>query len=584
MAAAVVFAAAGGFSPMPAIAQEFVKQRILVHNFEGRGSLGRRAADAVDDAINDGKGRDLDVVSRGDMLQELEKAGYNPDSVLLGTEVRDITRRHRADEYVIGRVISGQGRAVRLEGALMLARDSGLKQPISTAEFQDVGKAGEAFGAEVTRARSQLAPLRRCENLMRSNNPKGAAAAALEGVKAYPRGTLARVCLMRAYAALSQSPDSVLRVSLAVLAVDSTSWYAWEAAASAYDDLGKHEEAGHAWTKVATLQANDAEFIGRIVSTLMRNGNASFAKPIIVKSVSEHPDDEHLAGLHWRVLLATEDWANAARVGEALRKLSPNYETQPDYFARMAAAYRNANDPLRAIARAAEGVSLHPEDPDLYLLYTQLITGDADIALQRGIERFPKNGRLLALDAQNKRKKGDMKGALESTRRAVTSDSTLARGYLQLAQAYIDMGQADTALAVLESGLHTAADTAVVAQFALARGSTLYRTANVDKKRSGFEVALRYLQLAQRLAPSPNAGFLVGSAAFGVAQLAATELPTTKSCVMASEAQDNLVIAETQLATNGAVAPDAAKQFLDYAAQLRPYVQQQVKVLCPVGP
>jgi hypothetical protein len=145
------------------------------------------------------------------------------------------------------------------------------------------------------------------------------------------------------------------------------------------------------------------------------------------------------------------------------------------------------------------------------------------------------------------------------------------------------MGQTDTALAVLEGGLHTAADTAVVGQFALARGNALYRTANVDKKRSEFETALRYLQLAMRLAPSPNAGFLVGSAAFGVAQIAATELPTAKSCSVANLAQDNLVIAETQLATNGGVAPDAAKQFLDYATQLRPYVQQQVKVLCPAG-
>jgi tetratricopeptide (TPR) repeat protein len=569
--------------PTKVSAQEFTRQRLLVHNFEGRGDAGRKAADVVEDVVGRGKGRELEIISRWEMLQELQKAGFNSDSVLLATEIRDISRRHRADEYIVGKVVNGQGRAVRLEGALMLTRDSGLKQPIVTAELPDLGKAAEAFGLEVTRSRLQLNPLRRCENAMRAGKPAQAASAAQEGIKAYPRATLARVCLFRAVAAQNLPADSLLSVAQAVLAVDSTSWYAWEAAAAAYDELNNHEGAGKAWTKVAQLQSNDGEFVGRVVTTLMRNGNASFAKPIITKATNEHPEDEHLAGLHWRVLLATEEWAAAAKVGESLRKMSATYETQPDYFAKLATAYRNANDPFHAIARAAEGVSLHPEDVDLYLLYTQLVTGDAEIAMQRGLERFPKSGKLLALDAQNKKKKGDLKGALESTRRAVTSDSTLARGFLQLAQAYIDMGQPDSALAILEGGIHSAGDTAIVSQFALARGNALYRTANVNKKRSEFETALHYLQLAQRLAPSPNAGFLMGSAAFGVAQLAATELPTSKSCSIASVAQDNLVLAETQLTTNGAVAPDAAKQFLDYAAQLRPYVQQQVRVLCPAG-
>src|SRR5262245_42529980 len=56
LAATVAFACVmlGGFSPTTAIAQEFVRQRLLVHNFEGRGSLGRRAADAVDDVVGHG--------------------------------------------------------------------------------------------------------------------------------------------------------------------------------------------------------------------------------------------------------------------------------------------------------------------------------------------------------------------------------------------------------------------------------------------------------------------------------------------------------------------------------------------------
>ena len=514
------------------------------------------------------------------MLQELQKAGFNTDSVLLATEIRDITRRHRADEYVIGRAIPGTGRALRLDGALMLTRDSGLKQPIITEEHADMGRAAEAFGAEVVRAREQLTHVRRCENAMRAGNAKAAAAAALDGIKAYQRAAIARACLLRAYSALSYPADSLLRVASALVSFDSTSWIGWEALANANDELGNREAAGVAWAAVARLLGSDADVVARAVSALMRDGNAAVAKPIIAKAAVDRPENEHLAGLHWRVLLATEDWKEATRVGEALRKLSPTYETQPEYFARMAGAYRNAKQPFNAISRAAEGVSLHPEDPDLYLLYTQLVLAESDTALARGIERFPKSGKLLALDAQLRRRRGDTKGALDATRRAVAQDTTLARGYLQLAQAYIDVDQNDSALAVLKNGAKTMGDSAVVAQFALARGNAMYRAANGTKKRADFEAALAYLELSQKLAHTPSAGFLVGSAAFGVAQLAATELPATKSCTLATLAQDRLVLAEVELAANGQVSPDAAKVFLDYANQLRPYVQSQVKSLC----
>lgn len=577
----VCLAALGGVPPTPAAAQEFVRQRLLVHNFDaGGGNLGRRVGDAIADALNGRKGRELDVVDRWPMLQELKKAGFNSDSVLMSSEIRGQTRQYRADEYITGRAIGASGRALRLEGALMITRDSGVRQPISIAEQRDLGAAVQAFADEVMRARLQLQPVRRCENALRAGDARAGASAALEGIRVYPRASIARACLLRAYSSLGHPPDSLLVVARAILGIDSTSSQAWEAAARAHDDLGNREPAGQAWTVVARLQATDPEVVSRVVSALMRDGNPALAAPIITRAAADRPENEHLAGLHWRVLLAVGDWVGATTVGEALRKLSPTYETQPDYFAKMAGAYRNAAQPFRAIATAAEGVSLHPTDAELYLLYTQLVTTEADTALVRGLARFPANGKLLALDAQTRRRRGDMQGALESTRLAITSDSTLKRGYIQLAQAYLDVAQPDSALGVLRTGLRSAEDSVVVAQFTLARGNALYRAANGTKKRADFEVALRYLTLSKKLAPSANAGFLVGSAAFGVAQLAATELPAAKSCPLATLAQDNLVIAETELATNGAVAPDAAKLFLDYASQLHPYVDAQVKLLC----
>ena len=63
-------------------------------------------------------------------------------------------------------------------------------------------------------------------------------------------------------------------------------------------------------------------------------------------------------------------------------------------------------------------------------------------------------------------------------------------------------------------------------------------------------------------------------------QSAATEAPTTKSCDLSKLAESSLTEAEINLVSGGSVAPDAAKQYLDYLAKLRPYVADQVKTFC----
>ena len=281
----------------------------------------------------------------------------------------------------------------------------------------------------------------------------------------------------------------------------------------------------------------------------------------------EKPDDPSLIALQWRVLLTTEEWSAATSVGETLRRIDPLIEGTADVFLRQALAYRNGAQPVQALATMAEGVSRHTDDADISLLYLQLVASESDTALARGRERFPKNGKLLAYDAQLRRKRGDLRGALASTRQALSSDGTLERGSVQLAQAYLDVGEADSALVVLGGGLRDAADSALAGQFALARGNTPYRQATASGKRADTELSPRFLLLSTRLAPSPNAGFLAGAAATGVAQAA-------------------LDLAAPLLANNAAASPEAARQLADYATQARPYRAQQIRLLCgaTVGP
>src|SRR6185503_5918874 len=159
----------------------------------------------------------------------------------------------------------------------------------------------------------------------------------------------------------------------------------------------------------------------------------------------------------------------------------------------------------------------------------------------------------------------------------------LPHGYLQLAQLELDVGQVDSAYAALELAPTHGEDRTTVAQFALARGNALYKSATASQKRDDYQRAMRFLSLAVRLAPTPEAKFLLGASALSVSQSAASEAPASKSCDLSKLADSSLTEAEVNLISGGSAAPDAAKQYLDYIAKLRPYVSDQVKSFCNAG-
>jgi hypothetical protein len=120
-------------------------------------------------------------------------------------------------------------------------------------------------------------------------------------------------------------------------------------------------------------------------------------------------------------------------------------------------------------------------------------------------------------------------------------------------------------------------DSTTVAQFALARGNTLFKSAGTTQKREDFQRAMKFLALAVRIRPSPEANFLVGASALSIGQSAATEAAPAKSCDLTKLADSSLTEAEINLVSGGSAAPDAAKQYLEYITKLRPYVEEELK-------
>jgi hypothetical protein len=164
----------------------------------------------------------------------------------------------------------------------------------------------------------------------------------------------------------------------------------------------------------------------------------------------------------------------------------------------------------------------------------------------------------------------------------------MAQGQLMIAQLEIELGRPDSALAALRTGLARGEDSALVAQFALAKGNALYRAANGTKTSADFSASLRMLAFADSVRPSDQARFLTGAAALGTAQSALTEAAKladkATSCRLARMATDLIPVARAGLHAGETLFAEAAKQSLDYLDQLDPFAQQQLKAVCVDAP
>ena len=565
--------------------QPFAQQTLLVPAFAGseRGPA-TRASDIVRSRVAAAFPRsELKVVSGGDLSDWLVKSGFDENFVLSEGELKEAARKFRADERITGTVTTSKGQ-VHLDLELSMVRDLRLTQPV-TSDAATVAQAAEAAARDIIAARKQIVGLRQCENLSRDGKQAEAVSAAARGVAAYAKAVPARLCMLAALLRLERPPfDTVAAVAQAVLDVAPANPIALDDLAQALDALGKPADAAPVWVKLQRTDTTSAELAERVVNALAREGNARIALPIIDRGTDQHPDNLQLLKLRWLVHLAAEDWKGATAAGERLLERDAASRVDPEIYSRLAMAYRSDSQPTRALGVAATGVSRFPKSAPLFVLYLQLLRAESDAALPRGLAEFPDNAELHVVAAQMARGAGKVTTALAETKRALAANPDLPHGYLQLAQLELDAGEPDSALAAISDALRHREDSTTVAQFALARGNALYKAATASQKRDDYQRAMRFLSLAVRIAPTPEGKFLLGASALSVSQSAASEAPASKNCDLSKLADSSLTEAEVNLISGGSAAPDAAKQYLDYVAKLRPYVSDQLKSFCNAAP
>jgi predicted Zn-dependent protease len=581
---------------MPATAQrakkpapEFTKQALLIVNFApGPGAdvrFARQGADAVRSRaarlINNKA--EVEVIDDKLVSDALWRSGYNPDSMYAIAGIRALARQMRADEIVIGKV-TRNGEAARISGELILARDEQMRQPLPEVSGPRLDSAAMLFARALQSARAQMTNERRCENALHDGDGQRAVATAREAINAYPRSTVARMCLVWALHQTHAPASEVLTISRQILAIDSNNVHAIEYAAMSLDSIRDRPGAAQMWLRFARTDTANMDLAVRVAYALFDGGNAKTAEEFATRLAAEHPEELRFFQQKWRASYENKSWAHALEAGETLLVRDSIARGDSTFYLKMATAYRASDLPFKAIEIVAHGVSAFPKDGRLYSLYAQSVRAEADTVIPRGLAIFPKSADLAVMNAKQLRARGKVAESLDATKHAVELDSTMAQGRLMVAQLEIELGRPDSALITLKRAVAGGEDSSLVAQFALAKGNALYRAANATKMSNDFLLAYRFLTFADTIKSTISSKFLVGATALGVAQAALTEATKVadkvEACRLVHLGADMVPVARDGLTAGSEAFGDAAKQSLDYLTELEQYVGPSTTVAC----
>jgi predicted Zn-dependent protease len=513
-------------------------------------TLGYQAAVELRARIDDDADtKQLWVIPQQNIDETLTASGFPPHEPISPADAKQLATQLRGDMYLDG-TASHTPTGVRLDTRLVLTRDNSFVQPLPPAEAPKLSAGAKQVARDLQAALKQLPGEQKCYDAARAGHYPEALAAAREAIAAYPRSTLARLCIANVSVAMKQPPDSILKVTNEILAQDPKNRTALSLAAQAAYDKKDLDAATKYWGAELAADPSNTGLVDDVVSKIVNAGHPEAAMPIIDTAVAQNPNDAKLLGLKYKLLIRSQRWKEAIPVGEQVAKADTSF-ADTSFFQRQATAYMADSQPQKA----------------------------AEIAAQ-GLAKFPNNSTLEMMDAQALAAAGQTQQAAVELRKFLATNPKQLDAWHLLFNAYSSANQADSALEALRQAAANGDSASVVARYALVEGNKYFKRGSANKDRDTLQVAIRYLSFADSLTPRPEAKFLLGASQFLVGTTDAQQAPKDKNCQLAREAQQYWTQARTNLHDGGSVSPPAAAQYLQYLNQYLPAVDRQVKQFC----
>jgi tetratricopeptide (TPR) repeat protein len=562
-AASLVVALAAAVAPAVAGAQRSQvpgpdTKRVLVSTFRGDQEGGVKAADEIRNRVaGDFSIKTLMPNSKKDIDATLVSSGYKPDSALNPNDIKELAKLLRADEVIDGNVTK-TGAGYQISARMFLPRDVSLSQPLLTIESDNFGDVAKQVVHEYDESRKQLPGTQDCENAIRDGKLADAKAAARRGIAAYPKATLARLCLASAFQAQkltadSTGPwkDSVIAITRQVIGIDKLSRIAYQLQIDAFKAKGDTVSLIPAYFGYINSDPTNSALKEQVINDLVLMGKAGLAVPFTKQLVTENPGDPQYARLNWLVLRAAGQHKEAVAAGKAYVGLD-SAAADTNYF------FRQIND-----------------------LATDSAYAPAAEMAATGAAKFPNNVSLLLLEAQNQRRAGQIPAALGTLQHALQLDPKAPGANMIMATIFNEAGNVDSVLKYVRADVAAEPTNKDRDGMYLSTiGQQAYKRAAVSKKIEDFKNAITLLGAADDLSPSPTTKFFQAYSAFTAFTVAAADLPKTKSCTDTRAAQEYLSIVQTKMPGGSSFNAGAAQQVLNALPEYQKYASQSLKAYC----
>ncbi len=528
---------------------------VLVEVFRASGlpekNLGEKAADAMRKRVErEFSRKDVYLVPKEEMAGILEASGFPADLPLEPHDARALAAQLRADEYITGHVTKNDT-SFTVEAQLVLTRDNTLVQPLGSATAKKLDDAMTALGAELKLARAQLAPELRCVNAARDGNMDAAGAAAREGIAAYDKAVLARICLANVMVGQKASNEDLLKISREIVDLNPRSRPGLALKAQAFRGLDMSDSAITTLTTMLATNPNDARLQKDVIDAITAFGNPRIARPIVEDAVNKNPGDADLLRLRWLILFAVKDYKEAFDAGEDLVRLDTAF-ADTTYYLKTAAAYAADSQPQKAAEFAARGVAKFPDHPGL----------NKDLVF-------------------NLRTSGQNQQALEVLTKATAAGIAVEDANVLRVLLTRDVSGDEAALTAARAVV--AGGDSTVGQVVLVVAKSLFDKAVASKSLTDFDFAIPSLAYADTLAKGETkaqAKFLFGAANLYAAQFRMQAAYEQKNCAMVKQAKDQLVEAQINLPAGGAFAPEQVPKMMGNVMQLDASADQIIGQIC----
>lgn len=206
--------------------------QILIHTFKSadrspRPTLGAKAAAEMRKQLTDAfPAKDVYVIPEHALECCRGHGQFDTEEILAPHDAKALASMLRADEYVVGSIERTSKDGYRVQAELALTRDFDARQPLGFAESQSMSDAIRILVREMKEARKQMAGDRKCTSTVREGLYQEAIQHARGAIAAYPKATIARMCLALAFNVSKAPQDSVLKVAREILALDPRNSFA----------------------------------------------------------------------------------------------------------------------------------------------------------------------------------------------------------------------------------------------------------------------------------------------------------------------------------------------------------------------